>query len=105
MAEYKDVDLGPNPFLRALISAANIRQRVTYDEEMEGWSVNNPSKLYAAFANLDAHCHSLDPFGFPRSVIRAVKKKYAKALCQQIRSQYSEEYDEESYLIDLSMIN
>lgn len=98
--EYFDVERSPNPFLSALISAANIRQRVSYDVNSQRWLVDNPSELLAAFAKMDGNCNSLDPRGFPRAVIRAIKKKYAPALCAHIRSQYSEEFDADAELFD-----
>ena len=97
---FLDVDKSPNPFLSALISAANIRQRVSFDPERNCWLISNQSELYASFAKLDGNCNFLDPYGFPRAVIKAIKKKYVPALLEHMTNNYSNLHSIDSELFD-----
>jgi hypothetical protein len=76
-----------NPFLAALLAAANISQNATCDDTGK-LRVAHPGELFAAFAQLEVNCNALDSFGFPRRVVRAVKEKYAPWLRHQLDLDY-----------------
>lgn len=83
-----DVRADQNPFFRSLISAANMRNNAIFDEDEEIWKVANVSELYGSFAQLDANCNQLALSGFPRRLMRMVKKAYAPAIAEQISTDY-----------------
>ena len=75
----------------ALIAATNVRLNVSVGERGDKSEVVHVADLYSDFGQMDAECGSLNPFGFPRRIIRATKVKYAQALVDQIRAEYSVE--------------
>lgn len=82
-----------NPFAAALLAAARVRLNVLEDRtdvENSVWKVSDPAAFLRDFSSMDTYCNELNAFGFPRKVIRAVKKKYAKALINQLELEYSE---------------
>lgn len=89
--EYRDIKIDTNPFFRALLSASSIKANATFSEDEEQWAIKSPPELLGAFARMDANCNELDMFGFPRSVIRMVKKKYAPAVTFQLSQEYGED--------------
>lgn len=84
----REVVAGRNPFAAALLSAHRARTIATFTADEGSWSVTDPAGLLSAFSNMDVNCNELNPFGFPRRVIRSVKEKYAEALIHQLRLEY-----------------
>jgi hypothetical protein len=77
-----------NPFGSAVMSAARVRLNVSGLGLDGRYVVTNSAALLSSFANMDMNCHELNPFGFPRRVIRMVKKKYAPFLIEQFEQEY-----------------
>ncbi|MDC1198831.1 hypothetical protein N8071_00445 [bacterium] len=77
---YTSLPESRNPFLSALLAAYSLSKNATYRAGQKEWVVQNPSEMLGAFASLDVHCNKLDLFGFPRQLVRDVKRKYWSAI-------------------------
>ena len=67
------------PFLMSMVTFAKLHHNAGNSwQELTTLVVRDRDKFVRDYLALKADCHRLDPFGFPRRIVRAVKDRYEK---------------------------